>query len=788
MHTRVLATLDYPEVLHQLASYTVSDAGKRLALALTPDDTAGVVQENIDRTADAMALHRLKGGYPITKTVDITPHLKRLQIGATLSGSELAQIGRVLAVAASIKNFFSDFADDQDQMLRALPDLVDQLVDLSAVTRALNRALDEDGTVLDTASSKLQGTRTGMRQTEGAVRTRLEQYTRGKEAQYLTDAIITLRDDRYVIPVKAEYKNRFGGIVHDQSASGQTFYIEPQAVLEMNNRLRQLQIDEKREIERILAELAELVAPYTNELKANADILAELDLVNAKAQYARAINATEPIIDADRYVDLIQARHPLIDPKKVVPNDIYLGKDFHTIVVTGPNTGGKTITLKTLGLLELMAQSGMFIPANEDSHVAIYDEILADIGDEQSIEQSLSTFSGHMKNIISILHVATKRSLVLFDELGAGTDPQEGASLAIAVLDYLGAMGPDVVATTHYPELKVYGYNTPQTINASMEFDITTLQPTYRLLIGTPGRSNAFDIAARLGLNQEIVDRAKQLLDGESQNLNEMIGDLENQRKAAETEYHELRHQLDEATTLHEQLNTAFEEFLKDKDTQLQKAQQQADKLVDKAQAKADKIIADLRQAQLTGGGSSVKEDKLIAARTALKDLHSTPSAKNNRVLRREKKKQTLRPGDDVQVASYGTVGTLLSKSDDTHWEVQLGILKMKVPTDELTKVEAPEDKEPKRHIVNVSNRGPAISPTLDLRGKRYEEAMHDLDQYMDEALLANYPTVTIIHGKGTGAIRNGVQEYLKQHRQIKSYKYAPPEAGGDGATIVVFK
>lgn len=788
MHTRVLATLDYPEVLHQLASYTVSDAGKRLALALTPDDTAGAVQENIDRTADAMALHRLKGGYPITKTVDITPHLKRLQIGATLSGSELAQIGRVLAVVASIKNFFSDFADDQDQMLRALPDLVDQLVDLPAVTRALNRALDEDGTVLDTASSKLQGIRTGMRQTEGAVRTRLEQYTRGKEAQYLTDAIITLRDDRYVIPVKAEYKNRFGGIVHDQSASGQTFYIEPQAVLEMNNRLRRLQIDEKREIERILAELAELVAPYTNELKANADILAELDLVNAKAQYARAINATEPIIDADRYVDLIQARHPLIDPKKVVPNDIYLGKDFHTIVVTGPNTGGKTITLKTLGLLELMAQSGMFIPANEDSHVAIYDEILADIGDEQSIEQSLSTFSGHMKNIISILHVATKRSLVLFDELGAGTDPQEGASLAIAVLDYLGAMGPDVVATTHYPELKVYGYNTPQTINASMEFDITTLQPTYRLLIGTPGRSNAFDIAARLGLNQEIVDRAKQLLDGESQNLNEMIGDLENQRKAAETEYHELRHQLDEATTLHEQLNTAFEEFLKDKDTQLQKAQQQADKLVDKAQAKADKIIADLRQAQLTGSGSSVKEDKLIAARTALKDLHSTPSAKNNRVLRREKKKQTLRPGDDVQVASYGTVGTLLSKSDDTHWEVQLGILKMKVPTDELTKVEAPEDKEPKRHIVNVSNRGPAISPTLDLRGKRYEEAMHDLDQYMDEALLANYPTVTIIHGKGTGTIRNGVQEYLKQHRQIKSYKYAPPEAGGDGATIVVFK
>lgn len=792
MHTRVLATLDYPEVLHRLAAHTVSDAGKRLALALTPDDTVGSVQQNLDRTADAVTLHRLKGGFPITKTVDITPHLKRLAIGATLSGTELAQIGLVLAVAASIKDFFSDFAEDDANndtpLLRALPALVDQMIDLPEVSRALKRALDEDGTVLDTASSTLQGIRTGMRQTEGAVRSRLEQYTRGAEAKYLTDAIITLRDDRYVIPVKAEYKNRFGGIVHDQSASGQTFYIEPQAVLEMNNRLRQLQIDEKREIERILAELAAMVAPYTEQLKANATILAELDLVNAKAQYAAEIKATEPIIDDQRHVDLIQARHPLIDPHTVVPNDIYLGKDFHTIVVTGPNTGGKTITLKTLGLLELMAQSGLFIPAQEESHVAIYDEILADIGDEQSIEQSLSTFSGHMKNTINILSVATAKSLVLFDELGAGTDPQEGASLAIAILDYLGAKGPDVVATTHYPELKVYGYNTPQTINASMEFDITTLQPTYRLLIGTPGRSNAFDIAARLGLEPEIVDRAKQLLDGESQNLNEMIGDLENQRKAAETEYHELRHELDEATTLHTQLNSAFEDFLKEKDAQMKKAQQQADQLVDKAQQKADKIIADLRQAQLTGGGSTVKEDKLIAAKTALKNLHSTPSPTNNRVLRREKKKQALRPGDDVQVASYGTTGTLLKKADDTHWEVQMGILKMKVPTAELTKVAAPEDTEPKRHIVNVRNSGPAVSPTLDLRGRRYEEAMHDLDQYMDEALLANYPTVTIIHGKGTGAIRNGVQEYLKAHRQIKSFKYAPPEAGGDGATIVTFK
>lgn len=789
MHSRVLATLDYPDVLQQLAGYTVSARGKALALALKPVDTTGAVQELIDQTVDAANILRLQGGMPIAKTVDITPHIKRLEIGATLNGTELAQIGRVLAVAAAMKSFFADFAENAATPLRTLGDVVDQLTDLPAVTRALNRALDEDGTVLDTASSQLQGIRIAMRQTEGQVRSKLENYTRGKDSKYLTEPIITLRDDRYVIPVKAEAKNRFGGIVHDQSASGQTFYIEPQAVLELNNRLRQLQIDEKREIERILAELAEMIAPYSKQIAANANLLAELDLINAKACYAREIKATEPIVDADRHVDLIQARHPLIDPQKVVPNDIYLGKDFHTIVVTGPNTGGKTITLKTLGLLELMAQSGLFIPAQEESHIAIYDEILADIGDEQSIEQSLSTFSGHMKNIINILQVATKSSLVLFDELGAGTDPQEGASLAIAVLDYLGAMGPDVVATTHYPELKVYGYNTPQTINASMEFDITTLQPTYHLLIGVPGRSNAFDIAARLGLNEEIVDRAKQLLDGESQNLNEMIGNLENQRKAAETEYHELRRQLDEATTLHKQLNDAFEEFLQERASQLQKSQKKADELVSQAQDKADKIIADLRQAQLTGGTTAVKEDKLIAARTALKDLHShTPSPSNNRILRREKKKQALKAGDDVQVASYGTTGVLLKKSDDTHWEVQMGILKMKVPQDELTKVKAPEDTEPKRHIVNVSNRGPAISPTLDLRGKRYEEAMHELDQYMDAALLANYPTVTIIHGKGTGAIRNGVQEYLKRHRQIKSFKYAPPEAGGDGATLVVFK
>lgn len=493
-------------------------------------------------------------------------------------------------------------------------------------------------------------------------------------------------------------------------------------------------------------------------------------------------------MSADNDVLLRDARHPLIDPHKVVGNDIPLGDKYQAMVITGPNTGGKTITLKTLGLLQLMGQSGLFIPADDESRIGIFDEVFADIGDEQSIEQNLSTFSAHMDNIVHILKQLSQNSLVLFDELGAGTDPQEGAALAIAILDAVGEVGAYVVATTHYPELKLYGYNTAKTINASMEFDSKTLQPTYRLLVGVPGRSNAFDISARLGLPSVIVERAKSMISSDSHELNNMISDLEKQRKAAETAYEAARRQLADAQSVHDELAAAYKKFTTERDAQLQQAKDKANTLVDKAQTKADKIIKQLRQMQLTNPGT-VKENQLIAAKTALKQLHQDEPLQKNRILRREREKQALHVGDEVKVASYDQTGTLLEQFDKKHWQVQLGILKMKVPTDELEKIKPSKQSAAQRPVVKVSGGGMSgPSTTLDLRGERYDQAMADLDQYIDAALLAGYPSVTIIHGLGTGAIRNGVTQYLKRNRQVKTYGFAPQNAGGSGATIVNFK
>ncbi len=528
--------------------------------------------------------------------------------------------------------------------------------------------------------------------------------------------------------------------------------------------------------------------PERHNILANAELLGQLDFVNAKAQLAKALEATEPLINLENHVELKQARHPLIDPAKVVANDIAIGADYQAIVVTGPNTGGKTITLKTLGLVQVMAQSGLFITAREESQVGVFSDIFADIGDEQSIEQNLSTFSAHMENIIQILQHIDDRSLVLLDELGAGTDPQEGAALAIAILDQIGIVGADVVASTHYPELKIYGYNRPQTINASMEFDVATLQPTYRLLIGVPGRSNAFDISTRLGLPSSIVQQAKQLMNDESQDLNNMITDLENQRKAAETEYQALRHELAEATDLHQQLSTAYQQFFEDRETEMTKAKEKANAIVEKAEVKADKVITKLRDMQMNQG-AQIKENQLIDAKSELGQLHQETTLKKNKVLQRAKRRQTLKEGDDVLVTSYGQRGTLVRQIDAKNWEVQMGIIKMKIANEDLEKQKVVEDNRPQRHVTTVNSGGARyVKAQLDLRGKRYEEAMAEVDQYVDAALLANYQQVTIVHGKGTGAIRQGVQDYLKGNRQVKKYEYAPANAGGNGATIVTFK
>ncbi|WP_304057441.1 endonuclease MutS2 [Levilactobacillus namurensis] len=787
MNQKTLNIMEYDRIKQAIRGYLVSAAGQHELAKLHPTADRERLQRWLDETQDGADIYRLESGIPLPKLDDIRPHLKRLALEAVLNGLELAQISRVLWTTSSVVRFFDQLAD-KEVTLRQLNDEVHELVTIPDVTRRLRTSLEGDGHLTDDASPELRQIRQHITQTAAAIRQTMDQYTRGKDAKYLSETIVTIRDDRYVLPVRSEYKQHFGGIVHDQSASGQTLFIEPQAVVGLNNQLRQNQMAERHEEQRILAELTALLDPYQHEILRNAQILGHLDFVNAKAKYAHQMKATEPQLSADDQINLRQARHPLIDPKKVVANDITMGQDYKTIVVTGPNTGGKTITLKTLALLQLMGQSGLFIPANEHSTIGVFDDIFADIGDEQSIEQSLSTFSGHMENIVSILAHADEHSLVVIDELGAGTDPQEGAALAIAILDDLGTLGSYVMVSTHYPELKAYGYNRPETINASMEFDAQTLQPTYRLLIGIPGRSNAFDIAARLGMPEQVVAAARSLTDQDSQDLNAMIADLTEQKRRADADADSLQTQLQEATELHQDLQKRFDQYQHQKDQLMLDAKREANRLVDESRKRANQIIADIRKKQLAAGQSVVKEDELIAAQGALNALQQDTGLKKNRVLRREKAKHAFKKGDNVLVKSYGQQGVLMQQLDDDHWEVQLGILKMKIATSDLEKGADPAKsrKQPKATVQRTGSSG--MSPTLDLRGHRYEEAMAEVDRYIDSALLAGYPSVTIIHGKGTGALRQGVTNYLKGNKRIKSFGFSPANAGGDGSTIVRFK
>ncbi|MGY5338859.1 endonuclease MutS2 [Levilactobacillus spicheri] len=787
MNQKTLSIMEYERIKQAIRGYLVSAAGQHELSRLQPTANPEKLQRWLDETQDGADIYRLESGIPLPQLDDIRPHLKRLALEAVLNGLELAQISRVLWTTSAVVKFFDQLADKEVTM-RQLDREVHELVTLPDVTRRLRTSLEGDGHLTDDASPELRQIRQHITQTAAAIRQTMDQYTRGKDAKYLSETIVTIRDDRYVLPVRSEYKQHFGGIVHDQSASGQTLFIEPQAVVGLNNRLRQAQMDERHEEQRILAELTALLTPYQDEILRNAQILGHLDFINAKARYAHQLHATEPKLSRDNAVNLRQARHPLIDPKKVVANDIAIGQDYKTIVVTGPNTGGKTITLKTLALVQLMGQSGLFIPANENSVIGVFDDIFADIGDEQSIEQSLSTFSGHMENIVAILKQADEHSLIVIDELGAGTDPQEGAALAIAILDQIGTLGSYVMVSTHYPELKAYGYNRPETINASMEFDAQTLQPTYRLLIGIPGRSNAFDIAARLGMPATVVAAARGLTDQDSQDLNAMIADLTEQKRQADADAASLHDELQEATELHSSLQKQFDQYQHQKDQLMLDAKQQANRLVDESRKRANQIIADLRKKQLDVGKSVVKEDELIAAQGALNAIQQDTGLKKNRVLRREKAKHTFKKGDSVLVKSYGQTGVLMQQLDDSHWEVQLGILKMKIATTDLEKATDPAKsrKQPRASIQRTGSSG--MSPTLDLRGHRYEEAMAEVDRYIDSALLAGYPSVTIIHGKGTGALRKGVTEYLKRNNRIKSFGFSPANAGGDGSTVVRFK
>lgn len=787
MNKKINQILAFDTIKQHLTEYVASPLGQEEIARLEPSTTFEEIQSWQEETDDGVKLLRIRGGMPIPKMDNIQPHIKRLEIGAVLSGVELAQIGRILSATTDVVRFFDKLKEDEIELMQ-LYTLSTALVHLPEVDRLIRQSIDEDGHILDDASQTLKGIRTGLKKAEAGIREKLDNIVRGKQAKLLSDAIVTMRNDRYVIPVKQEYRTTFGGIVHDQSASGQTLFIEPQSVVDQNNRLRQLQIEERQEMDRILAEISNEIAPFSLELLQNMRILGRLDFTQAKAKYGREIKGSKPIINAENHVYFKSARHPLLNPDTVVANDIMLGKDYQAIVITGPNTGGKTLTLKTLGLLQLMGQAGLQLPVDEESEMGIFTEIFADIGDEQSIEQSLSTFSSHMTNIVHILDKLTPQTLVLFDELGAGTDPQEGAALAIAILDYVGTTGAYVMATTHYPELKAYGYNRKGTINASVEFDVETLSPTYKLLIGVPGRSNAFDISKRLGLEPVIIDAAKGMIDAESQNVNEMIEDLENRRKMVETEYLEVRYHVEEAESLQKDLEKSVSDFYQEREQLLEVARQKANEMVEKAQDESEKIIKDLRHMQLTGQHSGgIKEHQLIDAKTQLSNLHQEELTQN-KVLKKAKAKQQLAPGKDVMVASLGQRGTLIEQYDDKHWQVQMGILKMKLKTSDLTLAQSQEEPVTKRVTTVRSSTQSHVSTELDLRGERYESALAKVDQYLDAAILAGYPQVTIIHGKGTGALRQGVNDLLKGHRSVKSFSLAPANQGGSGATVVLFK
>ncbi|MBC1287358.1 endonuclease MutS2 [Listeria booriae] len=785
MSKKVETILEFDKIKQQLLEFASSALGEEAIRALQPTPAIDKVKLAQQETEEGAKVIRLRGSAPISGIYDVSAHMKRLEIGGDLSGLELYQTGSNLRVSRLMKHFIDDLIE-QGVELPLLDDLASKLVPMRDTEETIALTVDEAGEILDTASEALRNIRQTLRRTEGRVRERLEQYLRDKNAsKMLSDTVITIRNDRYVLPVRHEYKGHYGGIVHDQSASGQTLFIEPQSVVDMNNERRTLQAKEKQEIERILAEVSAALAEFIAEIRQNTYVLGRFDFIFAKARFGKSMKGVTPRINQDGIVRLFRARHPLLDPATVVSNDILLGGDYQTMLITGPNTGGKTITLKTLGLLTLMAQAGLQVPAEEESEIAVFSQVFADIGDEQSIEQSLSTFSSHMTNIVSILDKMDADSLILFDELGAGTDPQEGAALAIAILDAVAAKNASVVATTHYPELKAYGYNRPFATNASVEFDVESLSPTYKLLIGVPGRSNAFAISRRLGLNETVIDAARGLVDTESADLNDMISSLEEKRKAAELEYEEAYQLSRDGDKLLKELQKEIIAYHNQKDKLMEKANEKAAEVIEKAETEAEVIIQELRQMQLQGA-AGLKEHELIEMKSRLNQVK--PKTIQKKVIHDVPKVvHKFAKGDQVRILSLGQKGVLLDRVNSKEWNAQIGIIKTKVKEADLEYLK-PEQPKKLRHVTTVKSDNSVTKTELDLRGVRYEDALQQVDKYIDEALLAGYHQVSIIHGKGTGALRQGVTEFLKNHRMVKSIRFGAAAEGGNGVTIAELK
>lgn len=788
MDAKILQTLEYGKILSSLSYHTQTPMGKQAALQLRPSAEAVHIQALLTGTDEAFAVDRLKGTPSFTGVVDISTAVKRARIGGTLNPQELLGIRTTIQTGRRINTYIEGVHEQHE--IKSLLFISEQLSEQKPLEQAIKICIDDNAEVLDTASPELAQIRRELRSGVVRIREKLDSMIRSSTiSKMLQDQIITIRGERFVIPVKAEYRSYFGGIVHDQSGSGATLFIEPESIVTMNNKLREMQMKEEREIEVILQKLTAQVGEQAELLLYDLELLGSLDFIFAKGRLAREMKASLPIINDHGYIKMKKGRHPLISFDQVVPIDIELGGSYSSIIVTGPNTGGKTVTLKTLGLLSLMAMSGLFVPAEDGSELSVFDAIYADIGDEQSIEQNLSTFSSHMTNIVSILRQMTRKSLVLLDEVGAGTDPAEGSALAVAILEHIHATGCRMVATTHYSELKAYAYERDGIINASMEFDVATLSPTYRLLVGVPGRSNAFAIAERLGLSTNILDYARGEVAEEDQRVEHMIASLEENRLTAEQERLEAEKLRKETEQLRGRYQEELDQLERQRERMLEKAEEEARQVVQKARSESERIITELRQLAREEG-AAVKEHRLIAARKGLEEAEPERRPKSSG-RRQFTKTRAIEPGDEVQVHSLRQKGHVVELAGSKEAIVQLGIMKMKVSLDDLELLDvAPKAAQPKqRAVVGVNRtRDDRIRSELDLRGANVEEALMEVDRFMDEAFMANLGQVYIIHGKGTGVLRSGIQDYLRRHKHVKSYRLGNYGEGGAGVTVAELK
>ena len=777
MNTKILETLEFNKIKALFEPHILTEQGLEELKSLAPTTKEDKIKQAFAEMEEMQALFVEQPHFTILATREISAVCKRLEMGADLNIEEFLLLKRVLLASRELQSFYANL---ENVRLEQLARWFEKLHDFPHLQGSL-QALNDAGFIENFASEELARIRRKIHDSESQVRDVLQDLLKQK-AQMLTEGIIASRNGRQVLPVKNTYRNKIAGVVHDISASGNTVYIEPREVVKLSEEIASLRADERYEMIRILQELSERVRPHAAEIANDAWIIGHLDLIRAKVRFIQERQAVVPQLSENQEIQLLHVRHPLV--KNAVANDVHFGKELTTIVITGPNTGGKTIMLKTLGLTQLMAQSGLPILADKGSRVGVFEEIFADIGDEQSIEQSLSTFSSHMTNIVDILGKVNQHSLLLLDELGAGTDPQEGAALAMAILEDLRLRQVKTMATTHYPELKAYGIETAFVQNASMEFDTASLRPTYRFMQGVPGRSNAFEIAKRLGLSDVIVGDASQQVNQDN-DVNRIIEQLEEQTLESRKRLDNIREVEQENLKMNRALKKLYNELNREKETELNKAREQAAKIVELALSESDQILKNLHSK------SQLKPHEIIEAKAELKKLAPEKvDLSKNKVLQKAKKKRAPKVGDDIVVLSYGQRGTLTNQLKDGRWEAQVGLIKMTLEEKEFDLVQAQQEAPVKKKQVNVVKRASGRGPQarLDLRGKRYEEAMNELDAFIDQALLNNMAQVDIIHGIGTGVIREGVTKYLQRNKHVKSFGYAPQNAGGSGATIVIFK